>query len=181
MAGSPRAPWREQAAVVAAVSLGGGAGALARYGAGRLWPSGPGSGHGVFPWTTVAVNVLGCLLIGVLLTVAGAAAAGTPAAHRLVRPFLGTGVLGGFTTFSAAMLDTERLLRDGRPSLAFGCLALTAVAALAAVWLGAAAARAVTVSRKGRPAAAPAAPPATEPAAEPAAEAPAARPDRSGA
>lgn len=88
-----------QASVVAVVAAGGGTGAAGRYGAGFLWPS----GAAAFPWTTLLVNVIGCALIGVLLVLTFEVCV----AHRLVRPFLGTGVLGGFTTFSIYAADVE--------------------------------------------------------------------------
>ncbi|MGK5731449.1 fluoride efflux transporter FluC [Streptomyces sp. URMC 124] len=135
---------RGQGAVVCAVSLGGGAGAAARYGAGLLWPT----PAGAFPWTTFLINVVGCALIGVLLTVIGELAA----PHRLLRPFLGTGVLGGFTTFSTYAVDIQRLSGQGHAATAVAYLAGTLFTALAAVWTGATATRAVLLgrSRSGR-------------------------------
>lgn len=119
--------------MVIAVALGGGTGTAARYGASLLWPT-PAGG---FPWTTFAVNVTGCAAIGVLLVLI----VETGTAHPLVRPFLGTGVLGGFTTFSTYAVDVERLTDAGRTGTALACLAGTVLAALAAVWLAAAATR----------------------------------------
>jgi fluoride exporter len=90
---------------------GGGAGSMLRYAVG-LWVearTGPG-----FPWGTFAVNASGCLLIGVLATLADEHAWITPAA----RLALVTGVLGGFTTFSAFGLETFQLFEDGRAALA---------------------------------------------------------------
>ena len=55
--------WRPPNPVLAAVAVGGAAGATRRYGLGLLFPDPVGTG---FPWTTFAVNVLGCLAIGVL-------------------------------------------------------------------------------------------------------------------
>ncbi|MFF8830950.1 fluoride efflux transporter FluC [Streptomyces sp. NPDC015131] len=125
------AAWRAQAPVVAAVALGGAAGASARHGAALLWPT-PAGG---FPWTTLWVNVTGCALIGVLMVVTD----GVRRAHRLVRPFFGTGVLGGFTTFSAYTVDVRTLLAGGRAGAGLACLVLTPLLALAAagasVWL----------------------------------------------
>ncbi|MGW1224283.1 fluoride efflux transporter CrcB [Streptomyces sp. NPDC001478] len=115
-----------QTAVVAVVALGGAAGACARYGASLLWPT-PAGG---FPWTTLVVNVTGCAVIGVFMVVISEA---WPA-HRLVRPFFGTGVLGGFTTFSTYAVDIERLVDGGRARTGLAYLALTLLAALAAVW-----------------------------------------------
>jgi CrcB protein len=118
---------------VAVVAFGGVLGAEARYGLGRLWPT---SGTG-FPWTTLLINAVGCLVIGVFLV---AITEGRPA-HRLVRPFFGTGVLGGFTTFSTYCVDIRRLLEGHRLLSAFGYLTGTLLAALAAVALGAAGTR----------------------------------------
>ena len=113
--------------VIAAISVGGVIGALGRYEAALWWPTPTGR----FPWTTFGVNVLGCALIGVLLVLVTDVVTGRP----LLRPFLGTGVLGGFTTFSTYALDTQRLIAGGHPGPALGYLAGTLVAALAAVTL----------------------------------------------
>ncbi|MDT0341803.1 fluoride efflux transporter FluC [Streptomyces litchfieldiae] len=136
-------PGRGRLSLLAVVALGGGLGSAARYGAGRLVATPP---HG-FPWTTLGVNVLGCALIGVLMVAVTEAGS----AHRLVRPFLGTGVLGGFTTFSTYTLDVEQLFSAGRPGPAFACLLLTPVAALLAVWPAAAATRRLLGGRGARP------------------------------
>ncbi|MEU1434740.1 fluoride efflux transporter CrcB [Streptomyces sp. NPDC005775] len=115
-----------QTAVVAVVALGGATGASARYGASLLWPTATGG----FPWTTLVVNVVGCAVIGVFMVVISEAWS----AHRLVRPFFGTGVLGGFTTFSTYAVDIERLVDGGRARTGLVYLGLTLLAALAAVW-----------------------------------------------
>lgn len=120
--------------MLTAVALGGGLGAAGRYGATLLWPTEPGG----FPWTILAVNTVGCALLGVLMAAVTEVAS---APHPLLRPFLGTGVLGGFTTFSAYAVGVERQADAGRAWQAAGYLALTVVAALAAVWLATAAAR----------------------------------------
>ncbi len=116
-----------QGPVVAAVAIGGGVGAAARYGAALLWPTAPGG----FPWTTLAVNAVGCAIMGIFMVVI----TDVWAAHRLVRPFFGTGVLGGFTTFSTYAVDVQRLLARGRAGAGLAYLALTLAAALAAVWI----------------------------------------------
>ncbi|MET8741689.1 fluoride efflux transporter CrcB [Streptomyces sp. NPDC056004] len=115
-----------QGSVVAVVALGGAVGASARYGAALVWPTAPGG----FPWTTLVVNAVGCAVIGVFMVVISEAWT----AHRLVRPFFGTGVLGGFTTFSTYAVDIQRLLDGGRLRAGLGYLGLTLFAALAAVW-----------------------------------------------
>ncbi|MFD0341808.1 fluoride efflux transporter FluC [Streptomyces sp. NPDC127117] len=115
-----------QGSVIAVVALGGALGACARYGASLLWPTAPGG----FPWTTLVVNAVGCAVIGVFMVVISEAWT----AHRLVRPFFGTGVLGGFTTFSTYAVDIQRLLDGGRALAGTAYLGLTLFAALAAVW-----------------------------------------------
>lgn len=118
---------------VAVVSLGGGLGAAGRYGASLLWPTGAAE----FPWTTLAVNALGCAVIGVFMVVITE----FQPAHRLVRPFFGTGVLGGFTTFSTYAVDVERLVRRHEAPTALAYLTATVVAALLCVWAASAATR----------------------------------------
>lgn len=130
----PRQPaWRTQAPVVVAVALGGALGATARYAFALWWPA----QQGGFPWATFWTNVVGCAVIGVFMVVITE----VPSAHRLVRPFFGTGVLGGFTTFSTYAVDIQRLIDHGHPRTALAYLAATLTAALAAVWLAAAATR----------------------------------------
>jgi CrcB protein len=120
-------------AVLAAVSAGGVVGALGRYAAGVAWPHPPGT----FPWATFGVNVSGCLLIGVLMVLVTE----VWTAHELVRPFLGTGVLGGYTTFSTYEVDVQQLAAAGSAGTALLYLAGTLVAALVAVAAGLGAAR----------------------------------------
>ncbi|GIH81529.1 putative fluoride ion transporter CrcB [Planobispora longispora] len=124
--------------MLGAVACGGALGALARHGLGALFPAAPGS----FPWTTLAINTLGCLLIGAL---AGWLTASAP--RRLAGPFLSTGVLGGFTTFSAFAVDVESLVRLGRSGTALAYLAATPALALAAVFAGTALIRGVRPAR----------------------------------
>ncbi|WP_294120675.1 fluoride efflux transporter CrcB [Sphingomonas sp.] len=89
------------------VFIGGGLGAMARHGINRagLALLGPG-----FPWWTMAVNIAGSFLIGLLAGLFGAMETG----HNM-RLFLTTGVLGGFTTFSAFSLDALTLWERGAP------------------------------------------------------------------
>ncbi|MFI5984270.1 CrcB family protein [Streptomyces sp. NPDC051555] len=115
-----------QRRVLAVVAAGGAAGASARYAVGLLWPAAPGA----FPWGTLWINAVGCALIGVLMVLISE---GGRSAHPLVRPFLGVGVLGGFTTFSTYAVDFERLLDAGEAGTALAYAGLTVVAALGAV------------------------------------------------
>ncbi|GAA5035404.1 fluoride efflux transporter CrcB [Streptomyces siamensis] len=133
-------PWQRQGPVLAMVALGGAVGATARYGAARLWPAETAG----FPWTTFWVNVLGCAVMGVFMVLI----TDVWVAHRLVRPFFGTGVLGGFTTFSTYAVDIQRLVDEGRPWTGFGYLGATLIAALAAVWLSGAATRRTMAGRR---------------------------------
>lgn len=126
----PRPPfWHAQGPVVTVVALGGGVGATARYAASLWWPSHAGG----FPWTTFWVNVVGCAVIGVFMVIVTE----VRAAHRLVRPFFGTGVLGGFTTFSTYAVDIQKLADSGHVRIGLTYLAATPLAALTAVWLAA--------------------------------------------
>ncbi len=129
-------PW-ELTMVIAA---GGAIGAVARYGMAVAVPH----GANAFPWATFVTNVVGCLAIGVLM-VALTEVAGRP--HRLIRPFLGVGVLGGFTTFSTYTVESQQLLVGPRPWLGALYLLCTLLAALTAVQVGIVSARALTRSR----------------------------------
>jgi len=128
----PRPPW----AVLGVVAVGGVLGALARYGIGLAVPHPPTG----FPWATFAINVSGCLLIGVLMVLVTDVWPG----HRLLRPFLGTGLLGGYTTFSTYVVDVQHLLAAGAARTALAYLVGTLLAALVAVQIGMAATHRVT-------------------------------------
>ncbi|MFF5566696.1 fluoride efflux transporter FluC [Streptomyces sp. NPDC012623] len=117
---------RDQWRPVAVVALGGAIGASARYGSSLIWPTAPAA----FPWTTLIVNAAGCAVIGVFMVVI----TDLWQAHPLVRPFFGTGVLGGFTTFSTYAVDIQRLVADGRTRTGPAYLGLTLIAAFGAVW-----------------------------------------------
>jgi CrcB protein len=126
---------RHHGPVLTAIALGGGLGALARYGMALMVPTAPGG----FPWATFFTNILGCLLIGVLMVLINE----VWSAHRLVRPFLGVGVLGGFTTFSTYAVEIRGLLQPGTAGLAFAYLAGTLAGAMLAVFAGVAATKAL--------------------------------------
>jgi CrcB protein len=139
LADSPDSTHHSEATFLLVIALGGALGAAARYGAGLAWPA----AADAFPWTTLLVNVAGCALMGVLMVLVTERFAAPP----LVRPFLGTGVLGGFTTFSTYAVDADRLIRLDAVGAAVLSLVLTLVLAVAAVWAGAGAARALTQER----------------------------------
>lgn len=129
---------RSHGAVLVVIALGGGFGALARYGLAELLPTQPGR----FPWGTFTVNVIGCFLIGVLMVLITE----VWSAHRLVRPFLGVGFLGSFTTFSTYAVETRGLLQPGSVGLAFAYLAGTLICALLVVIAGVGLTRTMTGS-----------------------------------
>ncbi len=85
-----------------------------------------------FPLGTLAVNILGCLVIGFLSQLAEARGAFSPE----TRAFVIIGVLGGFTTFSSFGNETMNLWRDGEGYLAFVNVAAQLILGLGTVWLG---------------------------------------------
>jgi fluoride exporter len=118
------------------VMLGGALGAGARHLLNDVMLAWIGRG---FPWGTLIVNILGGLCAGLLLALL--ARHGAPEPWRL---FLGVGLLGGFTTFSAFSVEVVAMAEAGQPTLAIGYAALSVGAATAAVVVGAAIARALT-------------------------------------
>lgn len=142
-----RRPAHLRPALVALVAAGGAVGTLARYGVsvavigGDRWPA-----------ATTAVNLVGALALGLLLGALGRGP-GSPRARR-VRLALGTGVLGGFTTFSTLALEVERLAAGGDALLgaAYGLVSVAAgwALALAGVVVGARAAARTSSRSPGR-------------------------------
>ncbi|MHA6761074.1 fluoride efflux transporter FluC [Streptacidiphilus sp. PAMC 29251] len=134
---SPASPAAEghrgQRDIVAVIALGGGLGSLARYGLARLWPT---AADG-FPWATFVTNALGSLALGALMV----CVLDVWPASRYRRPFLGVGILGGFTTFSTYLVETRGLLAARQFALAGGYAFGSLLTGLLAVCLGAALAR----------------------------------------
>ena len=118
------------------VALGGIVGCVARY-----WLSGVVQrlgDHG-FPSGTLAVNIVGSLLIGVVMTLS----LERGLVDERLRILLTTGFCGGFTTMSTFSYETFALLQDGEHLLAIGNTGVTFAACLGAVWLGSVIARAL--------------------------------------
>ncbi len=125
--------------VVAAVALGGAAGALLRHGVDVVAPVPPLG----FPWPTLVVNTTGSAALAALLVV-------TAVQRRpVLRAFLGPGLLGGWTTLSTYAEQGRRLLEAGRPGLALGYLLGTVAACLVGCVLGAALARSLGAGADG--------------------------------
>jgi len=117
-------PVRSHLRLLPAIAAGGALGSLARWGVGEALP------HGVaeFAWSTFLVNVSGAFLIGILM----AFTLGPWAHHVYLRPFLGVGFLGGYTTFSTYMLDTRNVLASSHPGTALLYLFGTVIAGIGA-------------------------------------------------
>ncbi|GAB4066990.1 hypothetical protein GCM10028777_21620 [Angustibacter speluncae] len=96
---------RERADLVALVALGGALGSLGRWAVGGALPA----SEGAPAWSTVLVNVTGAAALGALLAWLAARRPGS----RRAQPLVGTGFLGGWTTFSAAVLDVQGHLAAG--------------------------------------------------------------------
>lgn len=101
---------RLQAGVVLAVFVGGFFGGLARYGLGEAFPS----SSRQFPWTTFGINLGGAFLLALLLVLLLEVLPPT----RFVRPAMGTGFVGAFTTFSSLAVSTDQLAAHGHAGIA---------------------------------------------------------------
>lgn len=111
------------------IATGGAVGTLLRYGVGVGLAQWLGAG---VPYGTLAVNLLGCLALGALMEAA-------PDARLFdveLRLLLGTGLMGGFTTYSAFNMETLRMLQQGQLGRAGAYLLATLLGCMVAGWLG---------------------------------------------
>lgn len=122
---------REHGDLLAPIAAGGALGSLARWGLTTALPHG---GHS-WPWATFLTNVSGCLLLGLLMAFVLGPWSSVPFWGRYLRPFLGVGVLGGYTTFSTYELETY-VLGGHTPALAMLYLLASVAAGIGGAWLG---------------------------------------------
>jgi|TARA_R110000782_G_scaffold201927_2_gene290543 fluoride exporter len=110
------------------VGAGGAVGAMLRHGVGMasLRLMGPN-----FPWGTLAVNIVGGLLMGLLVGILAERGGSEP-----LRLLLGVGILGGFTTFSAFSLDVVAMMERGAALTAIGYVTASVVVSVAALFIG---------------------------------------------
>ncbi len=123
-----------------AAALGGALGALARWGLGLALPH----DAGAWPTATLVVNLTGCLLLGLLSSALFTRHPRSP----WLRPFLGTGVLGGWTTFSTFAVDAVQLADAGRGAVAAGYVLVSVVGGVLAAAAGVRLGRAVPAPRE---------------------------------
>jgi CrcB protein len=113
------------------IGVAGAAGALTRYGIATAAASA--GGPRAFPWTTLAINLVGSFLLGVLVELT---AGDSPRFSDDVRLVLGVGFLGAFTTFSTFSVESVQLLRDGRAAEALVYVGASVAGGLALAALG---------------------------------------------
>ncbi|MFY9783546.1 MAG: CrcB family protein [Acidimicrobiales bacterium] len=119
---------RAQIVIVVALSCGGALGAVARYWVTLALPTS--AGH--FPWSTFTINVTGSAILGFLLILL----IEQFPRGRLARPFIGSGILGAYTTFSTLEVDTLLLFRDNAVLTGVTYLVSSLLAGLVAMWIG---------------------------------------------
>ena len=119
--------------MLGAIALGGALGTPARYGVAQLVHVAPDG----FPWATFWTNVSGSFALGLILAVL---LARFPPS-RYLRPFVATGFLGAYTTYSTFAVETVLLTKDGHAALALAYAAASLAAGFGAAWAGIGAAR----------------------------------------
>jgi len=134
---------RVEPGFLGAIALGGALGTPARYGIAQLVDVTPGT----FPWGTFWTNITGSFALGFLFVVL----LERFPPSRYLRPFVATGFLGAFTTYSTFAMETDLLVKNGHVGVALAYAAGSLVAGFAAVWAGAVLARVAPITRGGRP------------------------------
>ena len=103
-------------------------GAPARYGVAQLIHVAPGT----FPWATFWTNITGSFALGLILALLLERFPPT----RYLRPFIATGFLGAYTTYSTFAVETDLLIKDGHAAIGIVYTGVSLLAGLIAVWLG---------------------------------------------
>lgn len=126
------------------IALGGAIGSMSRYGVSRIFTFWFGE---TFPWGTLACNVTGSFIIGILSGLTG------PDGRAMVSPdirqFMLVGFCGGYTTFSSFSLQTLALIREGDMLEAGANIVMSVILCLVFVWLGVVAATLINQARAG--------------------------------
>jgi CrcB protein len=123
--------------ILATIAIGGALGAIARYEVAELLPVAPGA----FPWATFWTNVSGSFALGFLLILC----IELLPRNRYLRPFLATGFLGAYTTFSTFSVEVDLLVKDGHAATGVAYALGSLSTGFAAVWAGMLLARKVPV------------------------------------
>jgi CrcB protein len=119
---------RASPSVLAAIALGGALGAPARYGVAQLIHVAPGT----FPWATFWTNITGSFALGFILALLIERFPPT----RYLRPFIATGFLGAYTTYSTFAVETDLLIKGGHAAIGVVYTGASLLAGLIALWLG---------------------------------------------
>lgn len=132
---------RTEPSVFAAIAAGGALGTAARYGVAQLIDVAPDT----FPWATFWTNITGSFALGIVLALVLERFPPT----RYLRPFVATGVLGAYTTYSTFAVETDLLVKDGHAPIAIVYAVSSMVAGFVAVWTGMWIARIIPLRSRG--------------------------------
>jgi len=127
--------------VLAAIALGGALGGPARYGVAQVIHVAPDT----FPWATFWTNISGSFALGLLL----ALILERFPPSRYLRPFVATGFLGAYTTYSTFAVETDLLIKNGHAAIGLGYAAASLAVGFLAVWVGIWMARVIPLPRRG--------------------------------
>ena len=128
-------------AVITVIALGGALGAPARYGVAQLIHVANGS----FPWAAFWTNITGSFALGLVLVLILERFPPT----FYVRPFVATGFLGAYTTYSTFTVETDLLVRNGHAGIGIAYAVASLVAGFVAVWAGMLVARVIPLRKRG--------------------------------
>jgi fluoride exporter len=132
---------RADPSVLAAIALGGALGAPARYGMAQLIHVAPNT----FPWATFWTNISGSFALGAVLALVLDRFPPT----RFVRPFVATGFLGAYTTYSTFAVETDLLIKNGHAGIGLAYAAASLILGFLVAWGGLLVARAAPLPRGG--------------------------------